>query len=79
MITFHTTIYARCAQTGEMKTFCGPNIKAPTQQLAHEYCQKNGLGYCNIEGELIAEIQADSDAKNDGTQNGNCFYDVHLN
>lgn len=51
-----TTIYAKCAQTGEMKTFCGPNIKAISAKLAHEYCQNNGLGYCEILGQLTSEI-----------------------
>lgn len=50
-----TTIYAKCAVTGQLKTFCGPNIEAPSAKLAHEYCQNNGLGYCHIEGELQSE------------------------
>jgi len=51
-----TTIYAICAETGEEKVFCGPNVKAPKRELAHQYCQTNGLGYCHIQDELIAEI-----------------------
>lgn len=56
MKTWGTEIKAICAVTGEMKTFCGQNIKAPTRQLAHEYCQNNGLGYCHITDELVMEI-----------------------
>lgn len=56
MKTWGTTIYAICPLTGEMRTYGGPNIEAPTRKLAFEYCQNNGLGYCHIEGELVAEI-----------------------
>jgi len=51
-----TTVYAKCAESGEMKSFFGPNIQAPTLKLAHDWCQNNGLGYCRIEGELESEI-----------------------
>lgn len=51
-----TEVKAICPIDGELKTFGGPNIKAPSRQLAHEYCQNNGLGYCRITDELIAEI-----------------------
>lgn len=51
-----TEIKAICPIDGGLKTFGGPNIKAPSRQLAHEYCQNNGLGYCSITGELISEI-----------------------
>lgn len=56
MKTWTTTLFARCAATGEMKTFYGQNIKAPSRQLAHEYCQTHGLGYLHVGDELIAEI-----------------------
>lgn len=49
-------IYAKCAATGEMKRFCGPNIQAPNQQIAHEYCQTHGLGYCEVGDEVVCEI-----------------------
>jgi hypothetical protein len=41
---------------GEMKKWCGPNVPGISQKDAERYCQINGLGYCNIVGELIAEI-----------------------
>lgn len=56
MKTWGTTIYAKCAQTGDQKTFCGPNVKAPSRQLAFDYCQNNGLGYCHIQDEIVMEI-----------------------
>jgi hypothetical protein len=36
--------------------WCGPDIKALTEQHAKEYCQNNGLGYCRVIGELVMEI-----------------------
>lgn len=62
MKTWGTTIYAKCPLTGEMKTYGGPNIQAPTRELAFEWCQNNGLGYCHIEGELVAEIPCKSES-----------------
>lgn len=56
---FATTIRALDPITGEMKHWIGPNIEAPSMALAQEYCQNNGLGYCKIEGQLIAEIPVD--------------------
>ncbi|MBL7882558.1 MAG: hypothetical protein JNL69_00700 [Bacteroidia bacterium] len=56
MKTWTTRIFAKCAETGEMTEFCGQNIKAPSQNLAHEYCQTHGLGYLHISDELIMEI-----------------------
>lgn len=56
MKTWCTEIRAVNPLTGELSTFGGPNVQAPTWALAEEYCQNNGLGYCRIVGELIAEI-----------------------
>lgn len=59
MKTWTTLIYAIDPVDNEHKEFAGPNIEAPSSWLAHEYCQKNGLGYCHIGGELIMEIPCD--------------------
>lgn len=48
--------------TGEMATWCGPNVPGINLEDAINYCQLNGLGYCEILGELMAEIPC-----NDGT------------
>lgn len=53
---FATSIQALDPITNKMKFWAGPNIPAPTERLAREYCDNSGLGYCKIEGELIAEI-----------------------
>ncbi len=51
-----TLIWAKCPLDGEIKVYVGPTIDAPSQQLAFEYCQLNGLGYCHVSDELIMEI-----------------------
>lgn len=42
--------------TGELKKWGGDDIKAPTHELAQEWCQLNGKGYLKVIGELVAEI-----------------------
>ena len=51
-----TEIKAKSPINGQMSTYAGPDIKAPTLELAQEYCEKNGLGYCWVIGELIMDI-----------------------
>jgi hypothetical protein len=73
MKTWATKIKAIDPLTGELLEWCGPNIEAPSEILAKEYCQLNGLGYCFIDGELIMEIPCD-DLKPDF--NKTVFYDL---
>lgn len=51
-----TFIYAKCPKDGQIKTYCGPLIPAPSKQLAIEYCETNGLGYCHVSDEVVMEI-----------------------
>jgi len=37
-------------------TYSGPYINALTQNMAQEYCNNNGLGYCKVGDQLISEI-----------------------
>lgn len=60
MKTWGTTIYALDPVSKEHRKFGGPNIQAPTRQLAHEFCQNNGLGYCHIQDEVVMEIDAET-------------------
>lgn len=60
MKLFTTEIQAIDPLTGEMKTWQGDNIAAPTFELAAEWC-RNNKGYLKVIGELIAEIPAKSD------------------
>jgi hypothetical protein len=56
-----TTIYALDPVTEDFLEFSGPTVEAPTEKLAFEYCQNHGLGYCHIDGQLIAEIPVDEE------------------
>ena len=48
--TYTTTITV--AEGEEKITYAGPHIKAPNKRVAHDFCQANGLGYCQISDEL---------------------------
>ena len=50
-----TEFRALDARTGELKTWCGPNISAPTLQLAQQWCCDNA-GHLQVVGELVMEI-----------------------
>lgn len=51
-----TEIKAYDPITGELKTWCGPEVPGINHKDAENYCQDNGLGYCKVLGELVAEI-----------------------
>lgn len=55
MKLWSTEIKALDAKTGEMSTWCGEHVEAPTWELAQEWCYNN-RGYLKVIGELIAEI-----------------------
>ena len=45
--------------TGQLATFCGPNIEAISPGMARLYCQENGLGFCHVIGEIVSVIPCD--------------------
>ncbi|PPK98942.1 hypothetical protein [Parapedobacter indicus] len=51
-----TEIMAVDPINGKLKTYGGPHIDAPTWEEATLFCQTNGLGYCKVVGQLIAEV-----------------------
>lgn len=51
-----TEIEAKDPFTGQLKKWCGPDVPGINVADAERYCQENGLGYCKIAGELVAEI-----------------------
>ncbi len=55
MKTWITEFKAPDARTGEIKTWGGENVTAPTLELAQQWCYEN-RGYLKVIGELIAEI-----------------------
>lgn len=52
------------------KIWCGPNVPGISYSDAEAYCQANGLGYCEVIGQLVAEIP---------TVNGNPDFDNEVN
>lgn len=57
MNTYITQIKAICPHTGEMKTYSGPEVPGICFQDAQHYCDTNGLGYCEVIGLLVEEIE----------------------
>jgi hypothetical protein len=51
-----TQIRAIDPEDGEMKLWAGPDIEAETYEAACAFVQSNGLGYCEVIGELVEEI-----------------------
>jgi len=56
MNQYVTSITAVDPKDGQLKEWGGPNVPGITQADAERYCQQNGLGYCRIDGILVAEI-----------------------
>lgn len=52
MKQFATEIQAIDPKDGKLKRWVGPPIPANTWEEAEDYCQKNGLGYCEVTGQL---------------------------
>lgn len=60
-----TTIIAIDPQDKILKSWAGPIVPGITIKDAEWYCQVNGFGFCNVDGELIAEIPLGADGKPD--------------
>lgn len=56
-----TTIRAIDPKDGQLKTWGGQYVPGITKEDAERYCQENELGYCEVDGELIAVIPTKSD------------------
>lgn len=63
MKLFTTTIRAVDPSDGELKVWMGPNVPGISFKDARYYCDENGLGYCEILGELVAEIPTKTDER----------------
>lgn len=50
-----TEFMALEAATGVMKKWCGPEVEAPTAEIAQQWCNENA-GHLKVIGELVAEI-----------------------
>lgn len=51
-----TIIKAVDHKDGKLKEFIGPVVPGSNWSEAEIYCQENGLGYCEVRGELVEEI-----------------------
>lgn len=40
----------------DLRRYGGPNVPGISAKDAQDYCERNGLGYCEVLGELVAEI-----------------------
>lgn len=56
MNLYITTIFAKSPKDGKLKEYGGPCVPGITKKDAQNYCENNGLGYCKVEGLLVAEI-----------------------
>ena len=61
MKIYITKIKAIDPKNGEMCTWTGPRVKGISFADAQKYCDENGLGYCEIGGELKMEITTKKD------------------
>jgi hypothetical protein len=59
MNLYTTLIQAISPITGELTLYAGPNIPGISFNDAREFCERNGLGYCKVDGLLEAEISGD--------------------
>lgn len=57
-----TSITAIDPKSGELKHWSGPEVPGISATDARNYCDNNGLGYCKIDGELVAEIPCKKDS-----------------
>lgn len=56
MKLYVTSIEAICPTDGSLKSWGGPHVPGISFADAELYCQRNGLGYCKVEGILLSEI-----------------------
>lgn len=59
MNLYYTKIIAIIPGTDELAEWAGPTVPGISFQDAEDYCQVNGLGYCQVTHILTGEIQSD--------------------
>lgn len=59
--TWATEILALDPLTGWLTRYIGPNVRGRTRDEATQFCQVNGLGYCRVTNEFIAEFDDDDE------------------
>lgn len=61
MRTFLTEVVTYDIETEKIEVWAGPEIKEISLELAELYLEENGLGYCKIIGEKIANVDGEGD------------------
>lgn len=59
--TFLTQIIAVSPVTGVITHYAGPMIESISFDMARDYCNRNGLGYCNVIGEVSSSYEIEYD------------------
>ncbi|MFA5243666.1 MAG: hypothetical protein WC380_00060 [Pedobacter sp.] len=59
MSIYTTIIQAISPTTGELTLYAGQNVPGISFADAQNFCERNGLGYCKVDGLLEAEIDED--------------------
>ncbi len=57
-----TEIQALDPITKELKRYAGVTVKAINKELAQQFCNENGLGYCKVVGQLIMVVPCKKDS-----------------
>lgn len=60
MNIYTTIIRAISPTTGNLLAYSGPKIPGTSFENAQEYCENNGLGYCEVDGILLEVIPVET-------------------
>lgn len=52
MLKLYVTEIKAINRDGDITTYCGPYVPGMSFQDAEDYCDRNGLGYCQVTGVL---------------------------
>ena len=61
MLTFTTRIKAKCPHTGDLLSYSGPLIRAISIKDAQQWCDNNGLGYCEVTCIVVSTGEVDEE------------------
>lgn len=62
MILWETEFHAICAKTGDLVTYCGPNVVAISKKFAQKWCNEN-MGHLHVKG-MLKMIEVDGKWEN---------------
>lgn len=79
MKQYTTQLRAVSATTGQLTTYCGPHAKGISMQDAQDYCEREGMGYLVVTGELVAEIPCKKDSNKPDWDARKDYENINLN